>query len=117
MKIWEISVSVMSLAVILSCTNIYAQNANGLGMGRVQSFPTFASYDLDSNGVISETEFNKAQAERISQRTKAGGMMRNTKNAPTFKSIDTNNDGKISKEEFTTHQANFQNRRYSRNRR
>jgi len=111
MKTWKIVASVVSLTVILSTTNIYSQSAGGRGMGRMQNPPTFTSYDLNSDGVITETEFNKAREARREARAKSGGMMRNTKNAPSFESIDTNNDGEISAEEFSKHQADYQGTR------
>ena len=82
-----------------------------MGKGRkgMQNRPTFASYDLNKDGRITQKEFYEAQAARMSQKASEGKMMKNASKAPTFESIDTNKDGVISQDEFTKHQINRMN--------
>jgi len=86
----------------------------GQGMGRtkgkgIQNRPTFATYDLNSDGKITQKEFYDAQAERMTQKAKEGKMMRKAGKAPTFESIDTNSDGTVTPAEFNTHQMKRMN--------
>jgi Ca2+-binding EF-hand superfamily protein len=67
--------------------------------------PSFADYDSDGNGAITEQELNEARSRRINERAQQGYPMRNIPNAPAFTDIDTNGDGGISPEEFATHQS------------
>jgi hypothetical protein len=78
------------------------------GKGR-QNRPTFATYDLNNDGKITQKEFYDGQAERMTQKADEGKMMRNAGKAPTFESIDTNSDGVVTATEFNTHQTNRMN--------
>ena len=80
----------------------------GQGKG-IQNRPTFATYDLNSDGKITEKEFYDGQAKRMTQKADEGKMMRNVGKAPTFTSIDTNSDGVVTPAEFDTHQMNRMN--------
>ena len=75
----------------------------------IQNRPTFATYDLNNDGEITQKEFYDAQAERMTQKAKEGKMMRKSGKAPTFESIDTNSDGIVTPTEFNTHQTNRMN--------
>ena len=44
----------------------------------------FATYDTDSDGSVTETEFNAVRAQRIEGRAEAGRPMRGLANAPTL---------------------------------
>ena len=78
----------------------------GQGMGRnSMNQPTFAEFDLNNDGAITQKELEEARAKRMSQNAKDGKMLRNAGNAPAFADIDTNNDGTISQEEFRLHQS------------
>ena len=88
------------------------RGAQGMGRNKgkgIQNRPTFATYDLNSDGKITEKEFYDGQAERMTQKANEGKMMRNVGKAPTFKSIDTNSDGAVNPTEFDTHQMNRMN--------
>lgn len=88
-----------------------AQGAGmGRGMGRGRNRPTFADFDLNSDGSIPEAEFLEAQAKRISERSRAGYPMRNIGNLPLFTDIDTNQDGLITADEFSAHQLQHRRR-------
>ena len=76
----------------------------GMGQGRMAQMPSFADFDSNSDGFISEDELNEAQAKRMSERAEEGRMMKNAGNAPSFKDIDSDNDGKITPTEFRQHQ-------------
>jgi Ca2+-binding EF-hand superfamily protein len=67
--------------------------------------PSFADFDLNKDGRITEEEFNEARAARIADRAQKGYPMRGMGNAATFADIDTNRDGTLSPAEFATHQA------------
>jgi Ca2+-binding EF-hand superfamily protein len=71
----------------------------------------FASYDKNSDGFISEIEFNNVHTERMQERADSGRMMRNAGNAPEFSEFDANKDGKLTQTELeTTQNAKMQER-------
>jgi hypothetical protein len=80
----------------------FAQQGPGGGPGPM---PTFADFDLNKDGRITEDEFNEARAARIADRAQKGYPMRGLQNAASFADIDTNRDGTLSPAEFATHQA------------
>lgn len=80
----------------------------GQGKG-IQNRPTFATYDLNNDGKITQKEFYDGQAKRMTQKADEGKMMRNAGKAPTFESIDANSDGIVTATEFSTHQTNRMN--------
>lgn len=73
-----------------------------------QQLPSFADFDSDQDGFITEAELNAGRAKRISERAAAGKPLRNVGNAEPFAAIDTNQDGKIDPTEFAEHQRNEQ---------
>ncbi|MFC1684266.1 EF-hand domain-containing protein [Pseudomonadota bacterium] len=75
----------------------------GAAMGR--DMPTFAEFDLDGDGVITEKELNEARGQRISERAKQGYPMRGLASAPSFADMDSDGDGKLTPEEFSAAQA------------
>ncbi|MCK9531795.1 MAG: EF-hand domain-containing protein [Gammaproteobacteria bacterium] len=86
----------------------------GMGPGRGQgqgqgaaprNLPSFADYDLNADGRLTQEEFETARGERIQERAQQGGLMRNLPNAPAFADLDTDGDGTISADEFAAHQA------------
>lgn len=72
----------------------------GPGMHR----PTFADFDRNGDGRISEQEFDATRSERIAQRASEGRPMRGLAGAPSFAEIDRDGDGSISRAEFAAHQ-------------
>lgn len=74
------------------------------GMG--YNMPSFKSYDLNNDGMISAQEFQDARDARMAKQAASGKMMRNSANAPSFEMIDMNKDGSIDKNEFMNHQRN-----------
>ncbi len=85
----------------------YAQGMGGPGpgMGMGRNMPTFSDYDLNSDGNITEQEFNEARAKRRDESAQQGYPMRNAGNAPAFKELDSNGDGVVNADEFAAHQA------------
>jgi Ca2+-binding EF-hand superfamily protein len=81
----------------------------GQGLGRGQNckknLPTFAEFDLNNDGAITQKELEEARAKRMNQKAQEGKMLRNVGNAPAFSTMDKNNDGIINQEEFTLHQT------------
>ncbi|MBN8450343.1 MAG: EF-hand domain-containing protein [Candidatus Accumulibacter sp.] len=73
--------------------------AGGQGMQR----PTFADFDRNADGRISEQEFDATRSERIAQRASEGRPMRGLAGAPSFAEIDRDGDGSISRAEFAAH--------------
>jgi hypothetical protein len=77
----------------------------GMGRGMGRNMPTFAEFDLNQNGSLTEQEFYEARANRIKERSQQGYPMRNLANAPDFKAIDLNGDGLVDPREFDLAQA------------
>ena len=77
----------------------------GASQGMKGKMPTFADFDLDGDGVITEAEFNEGHAKKMSEMAAEGRSMKHAGDAPGFTGIDTNGDGEISEEEFAAHQA------------
>lgn len=94
---------------VLSGSAAFAQEtdpvANEKGRGMGHQMPSFAEFDLDSDGVIAEDEFYKARGERIAKRAQEGREMKHLKDAPSFDDLDTDDDGGVSPDEFSAHQA------------
>lgn len=79
--------------------------------GRWGGMATFAEFDLNGDGVITQQEFNEARNKRIAARAAEGRPMRGLAQAEDFKAIDTNGDGRIDRQEFAAHQQrHWQNR-------
>ncbi len=78
-----------------------ARPPGGPGMNR----PTFADFDRNGDGRISEQEFDTTRSERIAQRASEGRPMRGLAGAPSFAEIDRDGDGSISRAEFAAHQS------------
>jgi Ca2+-binding EF-hand superfamily protein len=79
----------------------------GMRMGQncMMNKPTFAQFDLNNDGVITQKELEEARAKRMSQNAKDGKMLRNAGNAPAFGTMDINKDGILDQEEFRLHQT------------
>lgn len=96
-----IAIPLFALCLMMSSA-LYAEgtpNAKGMNM------PTFADFDLNGDGTMTEEEFTKARSERIAKRAEEGRQMKNLSEAPSFDDIDTDDDGGISPAEFAAHQA------------
>lgn len=72
---------------------------------------TFADFDLDGDGMITEEEFVDARNKRISERAAEGRAMRGLSQAEEFKDIDLDGDGRINREEFEAHQLRHRQER------
>ena len=87
----------------------YQGKGMGMGQNRMMNQPTFAEFDLNNDGAITQNELEEARTKRMNQNAKEGKMLRNAGNAPAFSDIDTNNDGSVSPEEFSVHQSQEMN--------
>ncbi|MDR7148135.1 hypothetical protein J2W49_000063 [Hydrogenophaga palleronii] len=101
---------VATLAVLFIALPVAAQPfARPMGPG---SMPTFADFDGDGDGRITEQEFVDARSQRITERATEGRAMRGLSEAGDFKDIDTNGDGNLSREELDAYLSRHgQNRR------
>ncbi len=87
----------------------------GMGQGKgMQNRPTFATFDTNGDGKMTEKEFYDAQAAHMTQKAKEGKMMKNAGNAPSFESIDTNHDKVVTPAEFNVHQTQRMNSKMKR---
>ncbi|MCP4272288.1 MAG: hypothetical protein GY781_10030 [Gammaproteobacteria bacterium] len=64
----------------------------------------FSTYDINSNGLVSEEEFNTIRGKRIAARAAEGKQMRGIANAPSFSEFDKDSDGQLTQEELVTGQ-------------
>ena len=62
---------------------------------------SFKKMDANGDGIVSEAEFNKAHANRMSSRAEEGRMLKNAGQMAQFKQFDVNGDGKITAAEYT----------------
>ena len=78
--------------------------------------PSFSSFDTDADGTLSSAEYYAGRSQRMAERAKQGGKMKNAGNMPTFEDIDTDGDGVLSREEFDAHVAAQQEKNRSKER-
>jgi hypothetical protein len=109
-----LSICLVPLAMAQPPTAPQAGWGPGSGMGRGMGLqaPTFAEFDLDGNGVLTEAEFYQARGQRIAERSQQGYAMRGLANAPEFGEIDRNGDGRVDATEFTSAQARHRQQRF-----
>jgi len=91
----------MTVAIVLSSPALAQDVQRGMG----KNMPTFADFDLNGDGAITEEEFAKARSARIAKRAQEGRQMKNLANAPSFDDIDIDENGGIDSDEFAAHQA------------
>ena len=84
----------------------------GPGRGMGMNMPTFAEFDLNADGVMTEEEFTEARGRRISERVKQGYRMRGLQNAQPFETVDANGDGVVTEDEFLQMQAQHRQMRF-----
>ncbi len=82
-----------TLLVVTLAVSSFALQAKGM---------SFAEFDADNNGSVSEQEFNIAKGQRIATKSKEGRKMKGLANMASFADIDGNADGKASQDEFAT---------------
>jgi len=66
--------------------------------------PPFTEFDKDTDGFVSEEEFNSTRAERHAEMAKAGKPMKGMATAPAFSDLDTDGDGRLNEAELTAGQ-------------
>ncbi|MCU7940728.1 MAG: EF-hand domain-containing protein [gamma proteobacterium symbiont of Bathyaustriella thionipta] len=72
----------------------------------------FNIYDIDSNGSISQDEFNTRIGQRMESRAAQGFPMRNMASEPNFNQFDSDKDGQLNREELAKgQQQQMQQRR------
>lgn len=89
---------------LLSIVPVVASAQNG---GR--DMPKFESFDLNSDGTLTESELNEAREKRVQERKDEGRMLRNAKEHYEFSRMDANADGVVNKQEFLDHQTRRRN--------
>jgi Ca2+-binding EF-hand superfamily protein len=77
----------------------------GPGMGPGADMPTFAGFDADGDGAISEQEYVDGRNRRIAERAAAGYPMRGLGQTVDFSAADSDGNGSLSPEEFAAMQA------------
>ncbi len=60
---------------------------------------SFMEFDTNSDGTISEKEFDTRKTANMTQRANEGKQLKNAGNSPMFSDLDTNKDGKLSTSE------------------
>jgi len=96
----------ITIAVLISPINVQADEIPARG-----PIP-FVDFDKDSDGLISEEEFNTARGERMAKRAAEGKRMRGASGAPAFSEFDSNSDGQLSIDELAAgHKAQMEKHR------
>lgn len=91
-----------ALLALTLATTAFAEQDGPKHQGKHK--PTFAEFDLDSDGYISAEEFNRGHAERFAKFAAEGRKMKKAGKLPEmFSRIDTDGDGRLSSEEFAAH--------------
>lgn len=67
--------------------------------------PSFADFDANGDGAVSEQEFNEFRAQRMGSRAVEGRPMRNAGQGPAFSDFDTDGNGSISPDELAAMQG------------
>lgn len=89
----KLAITMICGAVGLSAALVQAGNVTARGP------VSFATYDADGNGAISEQEFNTIREQRQAAVRASGRMGQGMANAPSFADTDTDRDGQISAQE------------------
>jgi hypothetical protein len=66
--------------------------------------PTFAEFDANGDGFVSEEEFTAFRTARMAAMAEAGKPMKGAATAPAFSDIDTDGDGMLNEAELTAAQ-------------
>ena len=72
---------------------------------------SFAAYDADGNGTITEQEFNTIREQRQAAVKESGRTGQGMAGAPSFADVDIDKDGLISAQELETMQQHQQENR------
>ena len=62
---------------------------------------SFTEFDANSDGTISEKEFDARKTANMIQRASEGKQLKNAGSSPLFADLDTNKDGKLDNSEYT----------------
>jgi hypothetical protein len=84
--------------------SVYAQAEEGMK----GNMPAFSDFDLDADGSISQAEFDKGHAARMTKMAAEGRQMKHVAECPGFAGIDSDGDDGISEAEFATHKTEHQ---------
>ncbi len=92
----------LSLFALTAAACLSANAQPRMGAPGAQNFgpASFATFDADGNGTISEAEFDAVRGTRRSAAAQAGRPMRRAASSLSFKEIDRDGDGQLTREEF-----------------
>jgi len=96
---------ILLLAVAANAVAGCEEKGEGCGMNCGKNMPAFSDFDSNTDGKVSEQEFNEFRAARMSKMAAEGRKMKSMGDMPTFADHDPDGDGFISEEELKAHQA------------
>ena len=96
---------ILLLAVAGNAVAGCKEKGEGCGMNCGMNMPAFSDFDSNTDGKVSEQEFNEFRAARMSKMAEEGRKMKHMSDMPTFADHDPDGDGIISEEELKAHQA------------
>jgi Ca2+-binding EF-hand superfamily protein len=77
---------------------------------------SFKDFDVNSDGTISEKEFDARKTANMTKRAEEGRQLRNVGNSPLFADLDANKDGKLSTSEYAKgQQLQMKNQKQNKN--
>jgi len=92
--------AVAAIALLLAALPAAAESPTP----NMPAMASFADFDTDGDGAITEEEYVDARNKRIAARAGEGRPMRGLSQAEEFKDLDNDGDGQISRDEFAAHQ-------------
>ncbi|MBK1720002.1 EF-hand domain-containing protein, partial [Thiocystis violacea] len=96
MKATTLTLMIAAILATVGASPAFAQATNAPARGPM----TFADFDPDGDGRVSEQEFNNARAQRLAAQAATGAPMRGAASAPSFADFDLNGDGQMTADEF-----------------
>ena len=92
-----LSLFALSLVFIVGTAQATGQDRSANSANPV---PNFTAMDLNQDAKVSVTEFNAFKAQRLTERSEEGRLMKNISESATFDSLDSNGDGFVELSEY-----------------